>query len=303
MKWSLIANPSAGRGSIRAMVEQCVTRAHAADIHLDVRWTRAAGEATRLTDEAIAGGAAGLIIAGGDGTISEVLQARLSRDIPLGLLPCGSGNDLSRALGIPRGLRALDVILAGHTRLLDLGQCGRRRFATVAACGIDAQVSEAKLSGDVSLPGTTGYLWAGLRALLHYQPGPIRLEGTFGRFEGPVWLVATANTSCYGGGIRIAPSAIADDGAFDVVIVDGHLSRLAALTLLPKALFGRHLQHPAVRTERTPWLRIEPIDGRRQVLHADGERLGFTPATLVLQPQALRIFAPAPPTPHTPASV
>lgn len=292
--WVLIVNPSAGRGRPRRLAEACVARLQSTGLGVDLRWSTGPGHATRLATEAVQSGTPGIIIAGGDGTISEVLQAPLPPDLPIGLLPCGSGNDLARSLGIPRGRQAIDVILAGHGKHLDLGQCGHRRFATVAACGLDAAVSEAKLAGHVALPGTAGYVWATLRALAHCRPTRLRMTGDFGTIQMSTWLVATANTSCYGGGVCIAPNAQPDDGLFDVVIVDGALSYSAALTLLPRALFGRHLPHPALHVERTPWLHIEPIDSDQQILHADGERLGHAPVTLCLQPGALRILTPEP---------
>ncbi|MBT3346378.1 MAG: diacylglycerol kinase family lipid kinase [Gemmatimonadetes bacterium] len=292
--WALIANPSAGCGRPRRLVEACVAGLQSTGLGVDLSWSTGPGHATRLANEAVESGTSGIIIAGGDGTISEVLQAPLPPDLPIGLLPCGSGNDLARSLGIARGRRAIDVILAGHGRQLDLGQCGHRRFATVAACGLDAAVSEAKLTGHAALPGTAGYVWATLRTLARHQPTRLRMTGDFGTIQMSTWLVATANTSCYGGGVRIAPNAQPNDGLFDVVIVDGALSHSAALTLLPRTLFGRHLPHPAIRVERTPWLQIEPIDSDQQILHADGERLGHAPATLCMQPGALRILTPRP---------
>ena len=84
------------------------------------------------------------------------------------------------------------------------------------------------------------------------------------------------------------------DGLLDIVIVDGSMSRLSIMRLLPRALRGRHIGNAAVRVERTSWLRIESLDGVGQVLHADGERLAHTPAMLQVIPEALTVLAPRP---------
>ena len=106
--------------------------------------------------------------------------------------------------------------------------------------------------------------------------------------------MATANTASYGGGIQIAPDAQPTDGLLDIVIVDGSMSRLSIMRLLPRALRGRHIGNAAVRVERTSWLRVESLDGVGQVLHADGERLAHTPAILQVIPEALTVLAPRP---------
>ncbi|MBD06371.1 MAG: hypothetical protein CME24_18720 [Gemmatimonadetes bacterium] len=292
--WTIIANAYAGRGRARQAVERCSVALGKAGIETNVLWGHAVGQSTEAAKQALADDTTTIVIAGGDGTINEVLQAPIPAEVPIGFLPSGSGNDLCRAVGIPTGPEAIDILLAGHSRRIDLVGCGERRFVTVAAVGLDAEVSEAKLTGRVRLPGTIGYVWTTLKTLATYRPRPLRLEGDFGRIESSCWLVATANTASYGGGIQIAPDAQPTDGLLDIVIVDGSMSRLSIMRLLPRALRGRHIGNAAVRVERTSWLRVESLDGVGQVLHADGERLAHTPAMLQVIPEALTVLAPRP---------
>jgi diacylglycerol kinase (ATP) len=207
----------------------------------------------------------------------------------LGLVPAGRGNDLARALGIPRNTRAaVATLLEGELRSIDLGTADGRVFVTVAACGFDALVSE--LVHRTRLPGgTSTYLLATLLALGRLRSARVRLEGDFGSLEQPAVLVATANTQCYGGGLRIAPSAQPDDGLLEVCVV-GRLSRFELLRMLARVFKGKHVDHPALTMLRTGSLAIQSDSA--WLLQADGERLGRTPARLAVLPSALRVMAP-----------
>ncbi len=116
-----------------------------------------------------------------------------------------------------------------------------------------------------------------------------KITGDFGVIEQPIFLASTANTSSYGGAIKIAPRATPTDGQLDLCVIEA-VSRLRALTLLPTVLAGRHCSQPEVRFIQTTRLTIdatEPLD-----LWADGERLGHTPATIEVAPGAIRVMLP-----------
>lgn len=290
--WTLIANPAAGRGRSLRAAERCAEALRRSQQPVIVRQTTHAGHATQLASEAAQAGHTAVIACGGDGTVAEIIPALARTTTALGLLPQGTGNDLARALGIPRGHdAAVRLLLRGHSQAIDLGRCGQRWFSTVAAFGFDAEVSQIMLSGAAPMGGTPGYLLASLRHLSHYRPSLVRLHGDFGTIEDPLFLVAVANTRSYGGGLQIAPGAVADDGLFDVCLVDGRLSRPTLLSLLPQVFWGGHVQHPGVRVERTAQVTIEPLEGQH-LLHADGEILAPAPLVLNVAPAALRVIRP-----------
>ncbi|MBI2505262.1 MAG: diacylglycerol kinase family lipid kinase [Candidatus Latescibacteria bacterium] len=293
MPWALIANPAAGGGRGQRVAEAAAERLGRVGQPVDLRLTRAPGHATELARQAVQEGCERVVVCGGDGTIRQVLPALARTQIPLGLLPFGTGNDLARALGVPRRLdRALQVLLQGHPSPIDLGRVGEALFCTVAAFGFDAEISEAMLQGQIPFPGTAGYLYATLGHLFRFRPPQVRLEGEFGLFEGEVLLVATANTSYYGGGMKIAPDADPRDGKLEVCIIR-QVPKWTVLSMLPRIFWGGHVRHPAVRVERTSWLRIHSTQPR--LLHADGEFLGHTPATIEALPAALQVVLPAHP--------
>jgi len=291
MSWVLIANPAAGGGRGKHCAEQAAAALRRAGQPVELSLTRAPGHAGELAARAVREGCQRLVVCGGDGTIREVLPALSSSPIPLGLLPFGTANDLARALGVPRRLEgAVRTLLQGRPSPVDLGRAGQALFCTVAAFGFDAEISQAMAAGQLPFSGTLGYVWATLGHLSRYRPPHIRLEGEFGEFEGEVLLVATANTPYYGGGMKIAPPADPRDGKLDVCIVRRVPGR-TVLAMLPRLFWGGHARHPAVRLERTAWLRIHT--GEPRLLHADGEYLAHTPVSIQAMPAALSVVLPA----------
>ena len=288
--WILIANPTAGAGRGRSIAERATLALQDAGQAVELRYTREKGHGAELAQNAVAEDAARLVVCGGDGTIGEVLPALAGSDTALGILPFGTANDLARALDIPRKVdAAVDTLLNGRIERIDLGRAGERFFATVAAFGFDAEISDRMASGQVPLSGTVGYLYETWRHIARYQPPQVRLRGDFGEIEQQVLQVSSANTRSYGGGIQIAPGADPGDGLFEVVIID-YVPRRTILSVLPRLFSGKHITHPAVRVERTARLEIHTDQPR--VMHADGEYLGDTPLILETCPNALQIVRP-----------
>ena len=291
--WLILANPNAGGGRGRHRAARVAALLRAAGRPVDLCFTRSSDEAPALARRAVDGGLERLIVCGGDGTVHRLLPVLAHTPTVLGLLPFGTANDFARALNLPRQPTALArLLLAGRPRPLDLGCLGDRLFCTVAACGLDADISQAMLDGQLPFSGTLGYLYAALSQLRAYRPAKVRLCGDFGAWEGSVLAVAAGNTSSYGGGLKIAPQADPTDGHFDVCIV-GALPRRTVLHLLPRLFYGGHLKHPAVRILRTTWLQIETDSPR--VVHADGELVGRTPVALHIKRAALSIVLPPSP--------
>ena len=112
--WVLIANPAAGRGQARPGAEKAARTLESSGQTVDLRFTRERGHAAELACQAVREGAARLIVCGGDGTLSEVLPGLAYGPVALGLLPCGTGNDFARSVGISRRFdQALRTLLHG----------------------------------------------------------------------------------------------------------------------------------------------------------------------------------------------
>ena len=297
----IIVNPASGRGrgsrTARAVAEILGER----HTPVTVRETAGPGEAERIAREVSGAGQSRptcVVGCGGDGTLQEIANALAALKDPLGeacpamgLAPAGRCNDFARELGVPRDPVAIaDVLVRGEARAIDLGRGNGRYFCTVATMGADAEVSSYVDSMRMPLRGTIAYIYGALCVLSRYRPYRVRITGDFGVIEQPVFLASSANTSSYGGAIKIAPGADPTDGRLDLCIID-RVSRFRAFAILSAVLSGRHAQRSEVRFIRTPRLRIEADEPLE--VWADGEKVARTPVDIEVVPGAIRVLVPA----------
>jgi diacylglycerol kinase (ATP) len=245
-----------------------------------------------------------LIVVGGDGMVNLGTNLVAGSAIPLGIVPSGTGNDVARGLGIPHedsaaAIRLLVDALQHPPRVIDAGRVhyldettGRpavRWFAGVVSAGFDAIVNER--ANRMRHPkGASRYLVAMALELIRLRAIRYRLVYDGVELNTTGALVAVANNISLGGGMKITPDAVIDDGLLDVFVVQA-LSRTAFLRLFPRVFSGTHVTDPRVEIHRARRIRIES-DGI--VAYADGERLAPLPVDVEVVPGALRIYAPGP---------
>jgi len=295
-----IVNPTGGGGRARLAWERAEeTLRTLGDLH--VRFTRAPGDGRRLAREAREEGVERLVIAGGDGTASEVISGLLDLGAPcpveLGYVPLGTGCDLARNLGVPRsppyGVPAWEGSAAQKSDALRITYRDREgapacTYAlSVASVGLSGHVNELVARMPKRLGGRVTFGAAALVAVVQHRMVSIdvRLDGERVH-SGPLTLAAIANGPCYGAGMWIAPLARMDDGVLEVVVV-GCASRLTLLRNLPRLLQPSPILHPEIhylRGRRVELEALEPSVG----IDADGEILGTLPAQLEVVPGALR---------------
>ena len=261
----VIINPISGAGSESnagerraAMVEQAA-RDRGADVRIAV--TERSGHAGELGAAAVAAGADGVVIWGGDGTFNEAASALVGTSIPIGLVPAGSGNGLAGALGLPRDPRlALPVALDGNPRRIDAGRMAGRCFFNIGGVGFDARVAALFNQRGAGSRGGWPYFVIGVREGCTYcaVDYDVRLDDE--SFKYKALLMAFANGREYGLGARIAPAASLDDGLLDAIIVPerGIVSRFWDARHLAK---GTPQLAPRVITRRV----------RRAVIEAEGD--------------------------------
>ena len=293
-RWTIIANPVSGRGRARCIGERVADLLHERGVNVDLMMSGAPGDCERIAREVLARGARQVAACGGDGTVHEVVNGLANSDAVLGVVPCGRGNDLARALGLSKDVKdVVNTLVHGVDRAIDLGKAGGRFFATVASLGFDTAVAQRMrnqrigfLTRALEVGGKVSYGLTVLRTLFGYRSPFVRLRGDFGVFEGRVLLAATANAPFYGSGIKIAPDAIVDDGMLDVCIV-ADVSRWTVLRMFLSAYSGAHVGHSAVRVVQTRTLQIESDDSLW--IFADGEPVCEIPAKIEVVPGALRV--------------
>lgn len=269
----------------------------------EVEWTRAPRDAERIAREGVRAGIERIVVAGGDGTTSEVvsglLSAQLGNYAEVAPLPLGTGGDMLRTLGVPRQLdRALEGIAAGNSRKVDAGRVrytdrgGRQRtahFLNVTSFGVSGLITELVNRATKAFGGRVSFLLGTLRGIARYQPEEVRIrvQGELVH-DGPLVLGTAANGRFFGGGMHVAPRAEPADGLFDVVVVPG-FSKARLLRELPRIYRGTHLEVPEVSLHRGQHIEAEAAPGRVWV-EIDGEPLGMLPASIEVLPAAISVL-------------
>ena len=287
---ALLVNPTAGKGNGARLVQPVVARLQAGGASVHVITGRDADEGFDLARDRVAAGVDGLVAVGGDGLVNLALQVVAGTEIPLGVIPAGTGNDIARAMDLPLDdpLAAADVVTAGRLRAVDVGRAAGRWFAGVLSSGFDSMVNER--ANRMTWPrGRARYNVAMLAELRTFRPVPFTIELDGVPWQTDAMLVAVGNGSSYGGGMRVCPGASLEDGLFDVTVL-GPISKPEFIRVFPRVYKGTHVDHPAVTVRRA---RVVSLAAAGVTAYADGERVGNLPVTAEVVPGGLRVFARA----------
>jgi len=250
---TLLYNPTAGRGRARRRARAISSLLDENGIRHETVPSRAPGDLERLAFEAATAGKQHIIVAGGDGSVYEVVNGilRANSKMPFGIIPVGTGNDFAKACSIPLHWEHAASLLADRLTSrapplpIDAGRCNDRYFANGVGIGFDAKVSA--IAKSIRLPiGDLVYLLAIFRAMSQGIATP-RLTMKFGSeiYEGSLTLANVGNGSWVGGMFLIAPDARNDDGVLNLVYAKP-VTRRRIVALLPKLMNGTHLDAPEI---------------------------------------------------------
>ncbi len=296
---TLLVNPAARGGAHNLAAAHAAERLRSRGVRTTVLSGGSAAESTELLRTALERGTDAVAVAGGDGTVHLAIQELEGTDIPLGIVPTGTGNDMAAALGLREldAKAAADAIAAGRTRRIDLARITRADgsttfFASVLASGFDSRVNDR--ANAMRWPrGGSRYNIAILIEFLTLKGIPYdiefeRADGTRERIVGDLVMGTVGNGSHYGGGIPVCPDADPADGLLDLLVV--HPSgRLRLLRLLPRLYRGTHTSAPEVQSHRVRSVRLSAPG---VTAYADGDPVGALPLTIEVVPQALSVFTP-----------
>ena len=232
-----------------------------------------------------------VVVGGGDGTLNAAAQGLVGSNLPLGVLPLGTANNLARTLGLPNSLEAACKVAAhGDPRPVDLGWVNGRYFFTTASIGLSVQISEALTAEIKQRWGALAYGRAALRAMVQARPFTAEIRWKGGTRRSRTVQVVVGNGRYYGSALPVAEDAAIDDAALDVYSLEvSHWLGLVAL--LPALRRGRHGDKRSVEALRTTEVEIHTKVPLK--LNVDGEIWGETPARCRVIPRALQVFTPA----------
>jgi diacylglycerol kinase (ATP) len=294
---AVLVNPSAGVGRGSRHVTEVLATLRAAGLQVSEIAAPDAATAAVACAEVVADGVDALVALGGDGTVNLAVQAVAGSATALGIVPCGTGNDLAVSLGVPadpvqaatdlaKRLLSRDTVAVDAVRTTTPDGRPQKWWACVLASGFDSAVNER--ANRMRWPrGPRRYDVAILAELARLRPLPYRLTLDGHEVATAAVMVAVGNTDAYGGGMRICPSADPTDGLLDVTVV-GPVGRAELVRVKPRLYAGTHVDDPRVTTYRAAEVRLEAPG---VVAYADGEPLAPLPLVLTCVPGALSVLA------------
>jgi YegS/Rv2252/BmrU family lipid kinase len=299
--WLAIVNPASGPARGRSSWPDIDRALRDAGVSFTVEQTTRPRDGEELARRAVLAGRRRLLVAGGDGSVHDVVNGIMNADPSvhestlLAVAPLGTGNDWARSLGMhlaPRDLAA--AISAAHTVRHDVGAIDfpdqspprRRWFINVAGAGFDAHVI-ARLP--VNVPSTLAYLRGALVGLATYRSPRFTIRAGDLTIDQRLLLAFVANAQSCGNGMRVAPTAQTDDGLLDLVAIDA-IGLLRALPKIAKLYRGTLLGDPVVRHARAERVRLDASPATE--IEADGQIVGRTPAEFSVVARALGVVVP-----------
>ncbi|WP_326546198.1 diacylglycerol kinase [Mycolicibacterium sp. ND9-15] len=295
---TMLTNPASGHGSAPHAAERAVAQFHRRGVDVVAIAGTDAEHARKLVEGALERGMDALVVAGGDGIISLALQVLAQTDIPLGIIPAGTGNDHAREFKIPARDPAaaadivVDGLVEGTAETIDLGRIRgadgtQKWFGTVMAAGFDSLVTDR--TNRMRWPhGRMRYNLAMVAELSKLRLLPFRLSFDGEEMTTELTLAAFGNTRSYGGGMLICPDADPTDGQLDVTMV-ASASRTKLIRLFPTVFKGTHVHLDEVRTARAKTI---TVDSPGINAYADGEYMSPLPVEVSAVSGALQILTP-----------
>lgn len=287
--FDIIYNPNSAKGNGEKAFKQIAAELDKRGISYVAHPTTYASHAIDLARELSLIPGTKLLVMGGDGTFSEVLNGIENfENVTIGFIPCGTGNDFARALKIPqKPLEALKKILDGKEQYTDYIQLDNKRCINCCGAGLDVDTLN-RYATMKAFKGKMKYYAALFDVLLHYKFHRLRLTVDGKTIEKNVFIICMANGQYIGGGMPIAPHSDPFDGKLDVVVIN-EMKKRKILGVLLKFLRGKHIGLPCTETYRADSAKIEILD--QGMIQIDGEVFDARALNGKIVSGKLKIFA------------
>ncbi len=287
----ILFNPFAGQAyNLKQTLESAADIWRSKGWDVEVRPTKAPGDATLQARLAAEQGYDVVVAAGGDGTVNEVVNGLVGTRVALGVLPVGTVNIWARELGLPMDLhRVANAFLTAQLEQIDVGKAGERFFLLMAGIGFDGAVTAQINPSEKKRLGVFAYVKQTLQLAWCYQGvrSFICIDGQ--RIRGRILLIVIGNSQLYGGVVKLTADAIVNDGLLDVCVIKGRSMLVAPLRLL-SVFTRRYNRDPKVVYYRARQIEIK---GKKLLpVQVDGDYLGTTPMSFKVVPQSLWVLVP-----------
>lgn len=303
-KMFIIVNPASANGTTAKDWPQYKKLLLDSGYEFEAALTERPGHATELTREALKAGYKTIMSVGGDGTMNEVVNGFFEDGLPLAqdsrlvVFSRGTGCDFIRTLGIKKGIEdLLDILVRNQSKQVDVGRVcfvdksGKtviRHFLNVADIGIGAETANRVNKNSKRLSGFLSFMLSAVSTIILYRNKNFEIViDNETALTGKMNSVIVANGRYFGGGMKVAPDALMDDGLFDIIIL-GDLSKMDLIRSFPLIYNGKHLSHPKVKLYRGSKIKVSC--GGKGLIEVDGEIPGSYDSEFELLPKALNIM-------------
>ena len=285
---NIVVNPTAGSGRALKISKKIVKELEKKNILFKIFYTEYAGHATEIVSSLVKDGETEIISIGGDGTSYEVVCGLKDSNASLGIIPAGTGNDFIKSLGIPsKPLEALDFYFKHTPREADVCSVNGQMFLNACGAGFDISVLEYALKAKKYVRGLLPYLYGVIQTAFRFKSTPLKIIADGKEvYDGEALVVAVTNGSYYGGGIKIAPKAKANDGLLDVVFMRPVPTVPKMFGKLAGLLGGKILEFP-----ETSYLTAKQvvIENKGVKFNIDGEIVNLEHAEIKVIPGGIKI--------------
>ena len=297
----IFLNAAAGSGRAKRTLARIRGIFERRACRVDCVETRSRSELEDRTVRLVEEGRQIFLALGGDGTLQGLVQAVMGRDVTIGIIPAGSGNDFAAALGFPPNpVRAAELLFDCEPCLVDVAIArtadgNERVYVGGGGIGLDADAARYAASHYRRLSGKIRYVASALHALKHFEALCVRAQcGEVGgsdcrELQSNALVACVLNSPTYGGGLRLAPNARIDDSLLDLTLLES-LKVPQVLRLVPRLLATGQVTTPGMQRVQCSRVRLEP--DRFCFFHGDGEILGPAPVEIAVLPAAVRVMAP-----------
>ena len=299
-EWMVIVNPNAGNGKGKKDWGKISSLLKKYGIIYEELFTDRKGQAIKSSKEGIEAGYRKFLCVGGDGTLNEIVNGTFdqdlcsTKDITLGSIPVGTGNDWGRMFGIPLNYEgAIQIIKEGKTMLHDIGRVnyyngpekGEKYFINIAGLGFESVVvKRTNVQKDKGKSGKAIYFYNLLMSLVSYKNTNAEIVIDGEKTEANIFSLNVGNGRYCGGGMRQTPFAVPDDGILDVTIIKG-MGKIEIIWNLKILYNGTILNHPKVEGFKCKNVIVR--SDSVLFVEADGESLGHTPAEFNIIPSCI----------------